>query len=602
MAEKKRKSKKQKRYAADFETTTIAPARVWCWGVACVETPDLVEVGRDIEDFIEWASESNNPIIYFHNEKFDGSFIIDYLLRSGYTWQSEKGKCKERDFTTIIDDFGRFYCIEIYWKRSGHKVTKCTIYDSFKIIPMSVEKAAKDFGLSIQKLHIDYDRHNIPCDITVEEWEYLKCDVSIMAQVLKIAFQYELTKMTLASCCLANYRDSIGAECFKARFPVPPLDIDAEIRKAYKGGWTYVNPENMGHDVGAGVVFDVNSLYPSQMAYRPLPYGKPLTFSGKYENDAEFPLYIQQFSCIFRLKKNKLPMIQIKGNGLFNDTEYLENSGGMEILLTLASPDVELFFSHYEVEELKFYGGYKFKASDMLFRSWVEKWAAVKAEATKSGNKALRTISKLYQNSLYGKFAKNPKRRSKRPVYNAEEKRVQYEIIKTMCTNADGSPQLDEKGNIMYIDYEIVKPLYIPVAVFITAWARYTTITAAQKIHEESIERTGKSRFCYADTDSVHLIGDEIPECIEVDAYKLGAWKLESRFTHAKFLQAKRYVEVIDGELQVKCAGLPASCHSQVTFENFDYDTIYKGKLQPKTVEGGVILTETTYKLGQKGK
>lgn len=595
-----RKHERQKRYAADFETTTIAPARVWCWGVACVETPDIVETGRTIEEFIEWASEAHNPVIYFHNEKFDGAFILDYLLRSGFTWKKTKGECAEMDFTTIIDDMGKFYAIEIYWTRKGHKVKKCTIYDSYKIIPMSVEKAAKDFGLKLQKLHIDYDRHNTECDITAEEWEYLRVDVSIMAQVLQIAFQYELTKITLAACCLANYRDSIGAECFKARFPSPPRDVDAEIRKAYKGGWTYANPENTGRDVGAGLVLDVNSLYPAQMAYRQLPYGKPLTFTGKYTPDEKFPLYIQRFSCIFRLKKNKLPMIQLKGNGLFCDTEYLTDSGGMEIMLTLASPDIELFFAHYDVEEIQYFGGWKFRASDTLFRAWVEKWAAVKIEASKAGNKALRTISKLYQNSLYGKFAKNPKRRSKRPVYNADEKRVQYEVIKTMCTNADGTPQRDKDGKIVYVDYEEVKPLYIPVAVFITAWARYTTITVAQKIHEESIAKTGKSRFCYADTDSVHIIGTEIPDCIEVDAYKLGAWKLESEFTHAKFLQAKRYVEVIDGELQIKCAGLPANCHAQVTFENFEYGTVYTGKLTPKTVEGGVILEETTYNLGKK--
>ena len=57
---------------------------------------------------------------------------------------------------------------------------------------------------------------------------------------------------------------------------------------------------------------------------------------------------------------------------------------------------------------------------------------------------------------------------------------------------------------------------------------------------------------------------------------------------------------MIDGELQVKCAGLPANCHAQVTFENFDYGTTYTGKLKPKTVEGGVILEETTYNLGRK--
>lgn len=595
MAQKKKR--KAKKYAADFETTTTEPARVWCWGVANIETPDFVEVGRTIDEFLEWCRDAGNPTIYFHNEKFDGAFILDYLLRNGYEWRREKGDCKEKEFTTIIDDFGKFYAIEIYWKRTANKVTKCTIYDSFKIIPMGVDKAAKDFGLAISKLKIDYDRHNTECDITAEEWQYLTNDVSIMAQVLQIAFSYGLTKMTLAACCMADYKNMIGEPVFKYRFPVPPIEVDREIRKAYRGGWTYANPENTGHDVGAGLVFDVNSLYPSQMAFRPLPYGKPRTFDGEYIPDSAYPLYIQRFACAFKLKKNKLPMIQIKNNGLFNATEYLRDSGGMVVLLTLANPDCDLFFEHYDVSELQFFGGWKFRASDQLFRPYVEKWTALKIEGGKTGNGALRTVAKLMQNSLYGKFGTSPVRRSKRPEYDAEAKKVVYRPVMTQCTNADGSPQLDENGNIMYTDYEIVRPVYIPIAVFVTAWARYTTISAAQRIHEDSIEKTGKSRFCYADTDSLHLIGDEIPDFLDVDPYRLGAWDLEARFSNAKFLQAKRYVEIIDGKLKVTCAGLPRDCHKYVTFENFEIGAEYDGKLVPKTVEGGVILTETKYKL-----
>lgn len=586
-----------KRYAADFETTTVPPARVWCWGVAATDEPDKVIVGRTIDEFIEWCSTAKNPTIYFHNEKFDGSFILDYLLRSGYKWKKEKGQCSEKEFTTIIDDFGKFYSIEIYWKRKGHKVQKCTIYDSFKIIPMGVDKAAKNFGLQISKLSIGYDRHNTPCDILPEEWEYLEHDVRIMAQVLQIAFDFGLTKMTLAGCCMADYKKSIGDKCFNHRFPSPSYGADEAIRKAYHGGWTFANPENTGHDVGEGLVFDVNSLYPSQMAYRMLPYGVPQWFYGKYEHDEEYPLYIQRFQCCFRIKKNHLPMIQIKHSTFFTPTQYLENSGGMCIELTLASPDCELFFAHYDVEELQFLGGWKFKGSDTLFREWVEKWVAVKIAGEKEGNKAKRQIAKLYMNSLYGKFGSNPKRRSKKPVYDENERKVKYEIIRTMCTNADGSPQLGADGKPRYLDYELVKPVYIPVAVFITAWARYTTISAAQKIHSGSIAKTGHSRFCYADTDSLHIIGTEIPEGLDVDDYRLGAWKCESHFTRAKFLQAKRYVEEIDCELKVTCAGLPADSHKYVTFENFEYGMEYGGKLVPKTVEGGVILTETTYKL-----
>lgn len=590
------------RYAADFETTTVAPCKVWCWGVANVETPDKVEVGRTIDEFIEWCKDAKNPTIYFHNEKFDGSFILDYLLRNGYTWKKDKGKCCENDFTTIIDNFGKFYAIEIYWSRKGHKVNKCTIYDSFKLIPMSVDRAAKNFGLEISKLHIDYDRHNTPCPITKEEWEYLEHDVSIMAQVLQIAFRFGLTKMTLAGCCLKDYKDIVTTRRFSKWFPQPPIPMDTAMRKAYKGGWTYANPDNCGHDVGEGLVFDVNSLYPSQMRDRPLPWGTPVWYRGKYREDVNYPLYIQKFVCAFELKENFLPMLQLKGYSLFNGTEYLKSSKGHRIELTLASPDVELFFRHYNTDKVEWIGGWKFWSSTELFKDYVNKWAETKIQADKDGNKALRQIAKLFMNSLYGRFAINPLRKSKYPVFNEEKDCVQYKPILTACTYADGTPQLDEQGNQMYTDVEIGKPVYIPVGIFITAWARYTTISAAQKIHYDSIVQTGKSRFCYADTDSLHIIGTEIPEGLDVDPYRLGAWKCESHFTHAKFIQAKRYVEVIDGELKVTCAGLPHESHKYVTFENFHNGTTYPGKLVPKTVPGGIMLVEVPFQMKEPAR
>ena len=114
------------------------------------------------------------------------------------------------------------------------------------------------------------------------------------------------------------------------------------------------------------------------------------------------------------------------------------------------------------------------------------------------------------------------------------------------------------------------------------------TITSAQKLYH---------RFIYADTDSLHLIGTEIPDCLEVDDKELGKWAHESTFTRARFIRPKTYIEEINGKLCVTCAGLPAYCHSQVTWENFKHGAVYYGKLRPKTVKGGIILKETTFNI-----
>jgi len=585
-----------KRYAADFETTTEAPARVWAWGIADTDEPETVFTGETLDSFIEWCEYAKNPVVYFHNEKFDGSFILDWLFRHGFQWRESKGKCAEKEFTTIIDNYGKFYAIEIYWSRKGHKVNKATIYDSFKIIPMSVDKTAKNFGLSISKLKIDYDAHNEPGKpVTDEEWEYLRHDVSIMAQVLRIGFEYGLTKMTIGACALADYKKFIGDRRFEAFFPKLPFEVDCEMRPAYKGGWCFANPEHAGDDCGDGIVFDVNSLYPSQMAYRMLPWGIPLVYKGKYKPVEKYPLYIQKLRCWFKLKEGYLPTIQLKRNALFQPTEYATDSKGEIVDLCLCSCDLELFLKHYDVKYVEWCGGWMFHGRDDMFTAWIEKWANRKAEADKDGNKALRQICKLFMNNLYGKFSTNPIRKSKYPAYDKENKVVQYKPIMRKCTDENGKVQLDEFGKPVETDFEIVEAVYLPVGAFITAWARYTTISAAQAIHEKSRAETGISRFCYSDTDSIHLIGTELPDNIDIDPYRLGAWKHESTFTRARFVQAKRYIEEIDGELHVTCAGMPAVCHKYVTWDNFKNGTQYPGKLVPKTVPGGTILVETTY-------
>ena len=37
-------------YVADFETTTIAPTKVWAWGLSKVNDPDFFDIGYSLEN------------------------------------------------------------------------------------------------------------------------------------------------------------------------------------------------------------------------------------------------------------------------------------------------------------------------------------------------------------------------------------------------------------------------------------------------------------------------------------------------------------------------------------------------------------------------
>lgn len=550
------------RFTADFETTTVSTdCRVWAYGLCEIGNTDNFLCGNNIDGLINWCEDKPKLTLYFHNLKFDGEFLIYWLYRHGYRYERDRRFLYRKSFTTLISDKGQFYSLEIY--HDTPKKTITTIYDSLKIIPFSVAEVAKAFNLPDEKLELDY---NAPREeghvLTPHEIKYVRADVTIMAKALNVLFEQGLDKMTQGSNALSDFKKTIGSKNFTRWFPMP--DYDADIRQSYKGGFTYLKAGYESKDISEGIVLDVNSLYPSVMYYEKMPFGEGIFFTGKYEYDKIFDLYVQMFTCNFSIKPNHIPTIQLKNNLSFVPTEYITDSNGEDITLCLTCVDLKLFFDHYDVYNITYHSGWKFMSATGMFKDYIDKWNRVKSESTLNGNKGMRTLAKLMLNSLYGKFALNPHVQSKLPVY--QDDTVSY--------------VLDEP--------EERNPVYIPVGAFITAYARYKTISSAQMVYD---------RFIYADTDSLHLIGKELPKGLEIDSVKLGAWKHESTFTRARFLRAKSYIEEIDGKLHITCAGLPDKCHRFVTWENFYSGTRYSGKLAMKRVKGGIVLMNTDFTL-----
>lgn len=536
--------------------------------------------GEDIDSFINYCSLINeSSSFYFHNLKFDGEFIIHHLLTHGFVHVNEK-KLGVNQFSTIISDLNVFYCIKVKFKEE----VIISFFDSLKLLNFSVEEVAKAFNLSIKKLEIDYKaKREKGHKITDEEKEYLKHDVMIMSLALEKMFEMKITRMTIASNAMNFFKDTISKKRFEEWFK-PPL-YDKDLRQAYKGGFTYLNEIYRGKEVKEGIVLDVNSLYPSVMYYSPMPYGEGIYFDGKYVPDKLYNLYIQNITCQFRIKKDMIPTIQIKNNLSFVPTEYLSSSNGESINLTLTNVDLKLFLEHYDIYDVSYNWGWKYKSSTKIFKSYIDYWNELKVKATKEGNKPLRTIAKLMLNSLYGKFAASPEGRSKIPYL--DNNIVKYKLS-----------ELEERT-----------AYYLPISIFITSWARDKTIRSAQAVYH---------RFIYADTDSLHLEGTDIPENLLISDTELGKWKIESTFKRGKYLRQKCYIEDVvtpvdeiekfkkenpeclhlvskDSIINIVCAGMPKGCYKNVTWENFDYGSVFDGKLGVKHTDGGIVLVDTTF-------
>lgn len=390
-------------WSADFETTTDEKdCRVWAYSLSNVEDPDKFIYGNSIDDFMKWCANSKeNYTLYFFNLKFDSAFIINWLFSNGYEFIEDSKQRKDKTFTTLITDLGQFFTIDIYFRVKKHYVNKVRIIDAQKIFPnFSVERLAESFGLPISKLTLDYHaRREIGHKLTDEEIAYIRNDVEIVARVLKEMFTKGLTKMTIASDALNNFKDHFSF--FRRYFPKIEDHVDSEIRKSYRGGFTYVNPLYQEKICSAGVTLDVNSLYPSVMKNEMMPYGEPVLYEGLYQENPNYPLYIQVMECAFELKKGKIPTIQLKNNLNFIPNEYLESSNNKIVCLYLTKPDFELFIENYNIYCEKYEGGFMFKGRVGFFNKYIDYWTEQKITAGKEGNKGKRQIAKLMLNSLY---------------------------------------------------------------------------------------------------------------------------------------------------------------------------------------------------------
>ena len=594
----------QRCFAADFETTTDEnDCRVWAYAVCNVDDYNRFEYGNSIEEFFDFCADPKiNYKVWFHNLKFDGSFLIAHLEASGFTHIKDRKDKKDKTYTTLITDMGQFYSIVIYFKVKGHHTNKVEIYDSLKILNFSVEKVAEGFNLPIHKLKIDYKEYReVGHKLTKEKIDYIRNDGEIIARALKEMFMRGLTRMTIAGDAMNNFKDHFVG--FRKKFPLLPDDVDKDIRKSYRGGFTYVNDIWKEKEVGKGIILDVNSLYPSCMSspYK-LPYGQPKLFEGEYEYDHIYPLYVQSLTCSFEIKEGKIPTIQIKNSLSFIPNEYIKSSNGELVTLFLTSVDLELFKRHYHIYDITYNGGWKFKAAVGMFDDYIQYWTEQKIEAGKQGNKPQRQIAKLMLNSLYGRFAQSS---------NA--------MVKI--------PYVDDEGIIRF-SVEEEKPretVYVGVASFITAYGRKRTIETSQIIKDYTKKKYGQDLYYYSDTDSIHCSLseedlEELKDIIKIDPYELGCWDKEAEFEKGLYIRQKCYIEMINGKTNVTVAGLPKYLAPLITFDNFKKGFSTEGlsqaemvsmaskngatlqeiekihhKFRYKYVKGGVILADTDF-------
>ena len=582
-------------FTADFETSTEAwgvdKARVWLWDIC--DSKFNHYNGETIDEFMNFViKRACNQIYGFRNLAYDGIYILSWLLENGYVVTTKKQEqMKVKSFYCVISDIGQHYAYSVKCPNGSF----ITFTDTLKYVNMSIERSAECYKLPVLKGKIDYDKvreiGHIP---TLEELNYIHNDTEIDMWTIKLNMEVGAVKFTQAGNARYEFKKLFDSGTWDMLFPEIDNQLDSAMRKAYLGGYVMVNEKYKNKYIRNVMSFDINSMYPAQMLHRPMPYGYPECFCGKYVYNEKFPIYIQRFRCMFQLKPNGIPTVTNRKRLAIHDNAYMTSSGCEQIELTMASPDFELFLANYNVWCMEYIDGFMFQAmqgreltpeevSNMskdecieedgkgsYFYEYIKKWR-YKKEYEPIGS-ALRDYAKRMQNALYGAMATNPVKKS-------------------------AVPYLDN-GVIKYhtVDGGSGKGYYLPASIFITAWSRYFLITNIMKYRDI---------FIYCDTDSLYLKTLKQPADMPIHKSLYGFFKLEHKITLYKVIGCKRYVywgrEPKDkhDSFSVVCCGADTPIKQQINYTNFIAGRVISGKKGCKNVVGGKHIVITTYKLGK---
>lgn len=639
-------------FVGDFETTVYkgqTSTQVWASALVPLYSED-VKIFHSIDSTLDYLEKlKKSCIVYYHNLKFDGSFWLDYLLTTrGYSQAFAVENPEELQYKFVdkvsqmpkesikynISAQGQWYSITI---RTKYNKT-IEIRDSLKLLPFSVKRIGQSFCTKHKKLEMNYEGARYPgCEITDQERQYIANDVLVIKEALEIMLDEGHNKLTIGACCLSEFKKGYSEYEYDELFPaLDEVEIkdyfgsrttDAYIRKAYRGGWCYLVPAKANREYTRGVTADVNSLYPSMMSSESgnrYPIGTPVFWRGAIPEKAKAKdkYYFVRFKTRFYLKDGYLPFVQVKNSTFYNGNECLTTSDiyfngkyyseyvdiddsikDTAIILTMTCTDFELFKEHYNLVNLEILDGCYFDTQIGLFDAYMEKYKQIKMQS----KGAQRELAKLFLNNLYGKMATNPQ----------SDFKVAY---------------VKENGIIGFINVldASKKGGYIPIGAAITSYARRFTITAAQR----NYHGPDQPGFIYADTDSIHcdLAADQLVG-VPVHPTDFCHWKIESGWDYGLFVRQKTYLEhVIEADekpiekpyYNIKCAGMPEKCkrlflysvtqelpadlspfsegeiqfiQHQRTLKDFKIGLKIPGKLTPKRIYGGVLLTETTYEM-----
>ena len=458
---------------------------------------------RTVEDFwnfVEASVPDKSKIWCFaHNLDFDFRVLHGFKVLKERGWSIE---------TFIYDSKN----IILSFRRDGKTLL---FLDTFNFFKGSVKKMGESIGL--EKLEVNFG--NVSDD---ELSRYCKRDVEIikefMLRFIDFIEQNDLGSLqkTLASQAFSAYRHRFMKHSIFIHNNVEVIELE---RESYRGGRT--EAFFIGRKEGEKFYkLDVNSMYPFVMRERLYP--TKLIKLEKSPSISGLKRALKRFFVIayLRVRIDK-PVVAVKGERLIFPIGEFD--------CYLCSPEIELVLKHGEIVKVYKYAIYE---QHPIFREYVDFFYSLKEKYSREGNSALKQMSKLFLNSLYGKFGQRTRLFDKIGEYDREDG---YEVVFDMETGKRITYRfLNGEVWVESEDYIEGENSFVAIASAVTAYARsYLWML---------IEKAGEENVYYTDTDSLIVNEEGFKRLSDMmDDYKLGYLKCEGVSNYIEIRNAKDY-------------------------------------------------------------
>lgn len=585
--------------------------------------------------------QEQSALVYFHNGSgYDFQFILPHILDM---YPTQEGAKKQR-VTYFIDDKNKIFEIkyQLRWKvkqKNGqYKWKKATVkfVDSWKIWPFKLAQMGEAVGMP----KLDYGEYDILDEFnSIEDYkqhnngksyEYFIRDIEIMekfADETEPIMSLDDYSLTMASTAMKTWKktnDYFGKQIqWWTKFEKGNLyeyknDIETWtlVKKAYKGGITYVNPKYQLEELKNVYIYDINSMYPGIMYNEKMPYGRP---EHDINRVTEYHTYQIWRVDIKRATTQKMPFVpkpEKTSNDLNQDVlsimkglsedRLVETDYDTQYPTTLENCTIymnnytlDLFEENYQGEwETTFECAYQ-ETYD-VFKEYIEQFKTLK-ETSKG---AIRELAKLFLNSLYGKFGQNIDDLCVEILDKNDIKLTQSESGLVFYHQGE---RVTVNGGLVYKKKNngIRKNIsFIPMAEAITSKARVQLVKAIN---------ANWDNFVYCDTDSIHLLHEA--KGIKIHPTNFGDWKFEGCWDTGVYRRAKHYLHtglvdektggVLNDTYDLKGGGFNVSRFNEggedfmgITVKQYLQETftIPNGKTESKIVDGGVVIREIDYK------